>query len=117
MRNCGRLRSHADSPGMSVFGSSPITPNSAQSLAGLNQAERANKANSEAKKTTKPDGRRREPDAVELDVQNAQAADAIRNLKSNGDEETTDDRKGEQKYEKDKGEKKAGERPKLDIQG
>ena len=105
---------------MGIFGSSPISPvppGAAQSLAGLNQAERANKANSDAKKTVKPDGRRREADVVELDVQNAQSSDAVRNLKSNGDEETTDDRKGQQKYEQEKSEKKKGERPHLDIQG
>ncbi len=106
---------------MSTFGSSPISPippSAAQSLAGLNQAERANKSNADAKKTVKAEGRRRQADAVELDVQNAQAADAIRNLKSNGDEETTDDRKGEQKYEQEEDELPTPKpRPKLDIQG
>jgi hypothetical protein len=97
---------------MSVFGPNPTA---AQSLAGLNQAEGVNSRNPGAKKTTKPDGRKREADAVELDVDATQAADAVRNLKSNGDEETTDDRQEQDKYtpQKDKPE----DRPHLDVQG
>jgi hypothetical protein len=101
---------------MSVFGSSPILPSTAaQSLAGLNQAERANKQNSDAKKTTKPDGRKRAADAVEIDVQSAQSSDAIRNLTANGDEETTEERQEQDHYDPHKD--PAAKAPRLDVQG
>lgn len=95
---------------MSVFGSSPLPPNSAQTLAGLGQAERVNRANAEAKKSGKPEGPKRGAD--EVDVQSAQAADAVRNASGNGEEETTENRREKGQYEKD-GEKK----PRLDVQG
>ncbi len=98
---------------MSVFGP---TPTAAQSLAGLNQAERVNPRNSETKKAAKPDGRKRDADAFEPDVQNVQSADAVRNLKSNGDEETQDDRQEKDHYAPQK-KKPPEERPRLDVQG
>lgn len=101
---------------MSVFGSSPIPPISAQTLAGLNQADRANRSNAESKKTIKPDGRKRAADAVEIDVQSAQAADAVRNLTANGDEETTEDRQEQDHYDPHK-EPEKPKVPRLDVQG
>ncbi len=100
---------------MSVFGSSPILPSTAAaSLAGLNQAERANKQNSDAKKVTKPDGRKRAAD--EVDVQTVQSSDAVRALTANGDEETSEDRQGQDNYNTKKDAPKAAP-PRLDVQG
>ncbi len=103
---------------MSVFGPgnptgavTPLTPSAAQSLAGMSQAERVNSA---GKKTAKPDGRPRPADQVEIDVEAAQAADAVRNLKSNGEEETQDDRQEQDHY---KPQKDKPARPRLDVQG
>ena len=95
---------------MSVFGSSPLASNAAQTLAGLGQAERVNRANADAKKAGKPTGPKRGAD--EVDVQSAQAADAVRNASGNGDEETAENRK--EKGQKEKGGEKP---PRLDVQG
>jgi hypothetical protein len=102
---------------MSVFGTgnptSAVSPSAAQSLAGMSQAERVNSA---GKKTVKPDGTRRGADQVEIDVEAAQASDAVRNLKPNGDEETEDDRQEQDHYQpQHEAEKK--KQPRLDVQG
>lgn len=100
---------------MSVFGpgnpTGAVSPSAAQSLAGMTQAERVNSA---GKRTAKPDGRPRPADEVEIDVEAAQAADAVRNLKPNGDEETQDDRQEQDHYKPQRDEP---ERPRLDVKG
>jgi hypothetical protein len=103
---------------MSVFGPgtptgavNPVTPTAAQSLAGMSQAQRVNAA---GKQGTKDERRKREADSVEVDVEAAQAADAVRNLKPNGDEETEEDRQEQDHYSP---QKETPERPRLDVQG
>lgn len=94
---------------MSVFGT-----NSVQHAAGLNQVEKAIARNADAKKAAKPDARKRPQDEVDIDVQTTQAEDAIRNLKSNTEEETAEDRTSHDHYKSNDPAKK---RPRLDVQG
>lgn len=95
---------------MSLFG----TP-SVHHAAGLTQAERVNARSAEAKKPARPPERlRRALDEVDLD--SAQAADAVRTLKGNSDEETADDRQERDHYQPP-AKAKAPERPRLDVQG
>lgn len=93
---------------MSILG----TP-SVQHAAGLTQAEAANARNAEAKKPARaPDRVRRGLD--EVDVSTAQAADAVRSLKGNADEETADDRQEQDHYLPQR-DGKAPARPRLDV--
>lgn len=94
---------------------SMLGPTGAVHAAGLNQAEKLNARAHEAKKINTPEGRKRAAD--EVDVSTAQSTDAVRNLKSNGDEETADDRQEQDHY---RPQKEAEEKPvhkHLDVQG
>ena len=98
---------------MSIIGGSNI----AQSVAGLSQAERAEvreKQRTEAAKA-KPRGRQNEPDIVVVDTE---AAEAIRNLKGNGEEEAQEDRQEKAGYSPTgTAATDPAARPHLDIQG
>jgi hypothetical protein len=95
---------------MSVFG-----PAIAQSVAGLSQAEHVVARDKDRKKATQPDGKKRDSDAVEINVETALAADAVRNMKGNADEETAEDRAEHDHYQT--ASQKKAERPRLDVQG
>ncbi|HVU63602.1 MAG TPA: hypothetical protein VHC70_06480 [Phycisphaerales bacterium] len=92
---------------MSLFG--PATPASLQPVSGVPPAERKPRASRQPKSS---DGVSRGSD--EVDVSAALATDAVRDLKSNGDEETTDDRQEQDNY---KPQKKPEPRKPLDVQG
>lgn len=94
---------------------SMLGPTGAVHAAGLNQAEKLNARAHEAKKVNTPEGRKRAAD--EVDVSTTQAADAVRNLKSNGDEETADDRQEQDHYRPQKDGEKKTPRKHLDVQG
>jgi hypothetical protein len=78
---------------MSTFGTSI-----AQSVAGAPQAERLALRESEKKTPAKPFRLRRGQDELDLEVETAQATDAVRNLKGNAQEETDEDRTGQDHY-------------------
>lgn len=101
----------ADLWGMSMFGTT-----STQHIAALNQVERVNARNTEAKRAAKPDARKRPEDAVEIDVQTVQSADAVRGLKGNTQEETAEDRQAHGRPN-EQTKKKAARVPRLDLQG
>lgn len=94
---------------------SMLGPTGAVHAAGLNQAEKLNARAAEVKKTGTPEERKRVQD--EVDVSAVQAADAVRNLKSNADEETADDRQQQDHYRPQKEDDKKTVRKHLDIQG
>lgn len=96
---------------MSIFGTPAVTH-----LAGLNQADRANVRNAESKKDgSKEDRIRRAQD--EVDVQTAQSADAVKNLKSSRDEETAEERQEKGQSGAKENERKDAQHPHIDVQG
>jgi len=90
-----------------MFG--PATPASVQPVSGVNPTERKVRAGGKPA-AGKPVTR----ESDEVDVSGAQSSDAVRNLKPNGHEETTDDRQQQDNY---KPQKKPEARPPLDVQG
>lgn len=76
-----------DSESVSTFGTNP-----AQGIAGLGHAQRAQAAAADRKERIKPAARRTTGDQLDLSLDATQAADAIRSLKGNADEETREDR-------------------------
>jgi len=97
---------------MSAFGPAGAI---AGSSAGLNQAERA-QASDVRKKDEKQRARRTTRDDNDLVVVDTEAVEAIRNLKSNDQEESREDREsGEGQYRPDG--TVAKKRSKLDIEG
>jgi hypothetical protein len=92
---------------MSIFG--PGTPASVQPVSGVKPTERK----------ARPGGKPSQPESVnrgsdEVEVSGAMSSDAVRNLKSNGQEETIDDRQQQDNYQP---QKKAEPRPSLDVKG
>ena len=89
----------------------------AQSVAGVSQAEhKATRDIERAKppvRKSKAEQLRRGEDEVELNQ--TQSDEALRNLKGNGDQETADDRDRQDRYRPDG--KRPEERPRLDVQG
>ncbi len=88
---------------MSIFGT-----NAAQSVAGLNQAEKLTARENE-KKRANAGSKQRDKDSVDL----VQSLEAVRNLKGNDQEETREDREEHDHYRSDPGE--SG--PRLDVEG
>lgn len=90
----------------------------AQSVAGASQAEHKAAREIERAKVpprrTKAEQLRRGEDEVELNQ--TQSDEAIRNLKDNADQETADDRTRQDHYRSD-GRSAAAARPRLDVQG
>ncbi len=94
---------------MSGFGIPIINP-----IGTTSPIERAARE-AERKRATKIDGRRRDGDEVE--ISSVQGVDAIRNLKSNDQEEAVDDREGRPEYTPaEHPEPTASDRPKLDVE-
>lgn len=94
---------------MSIIGTSL-----AQSLAGLPQAERAeSKEKEKAKPAERGKGRGGADDTVVVEVE---TAEAIRNLKSNDQEEAHEDRQQHRQYRPD-GTLLASEQRQIDVQG
>jgi hypothetical protein len=93
---------------MSMFG--PATPASIQPVSGVSPADL--KVRGGAKQAGgKPVIREHD----EVDVSGAMSSDAVRNLKSNGEEETAEDREKQDHYKPQK--KAPPTRPPLDVQG
>jgi hypothetical protein len=90
----------------------------AQSVAGATQAEHKAARDIERSKPpvrkSKAERLRRGEDEVELNQ--PQAVEAVRNLKDNQDQETADDRERQNHYRSESGGSEA-KRPRLDIQG
>ncbi len=90
----------------------------AQSVAGVSQAEHKAARDIERAKPqprkTKAEQLRRGEDEVELNQ--TQSDEAVRNLKGNTDQETADDRERQDHYRPD-GRKPEAARPRLDVQG
>jgi DNA invertase Pin-like site-specific DNA recombinase len=96
---------------VSIIGGSNI----AQSVAGLSQAERAEVREKQRAEAAKAKPRNREGDAV---IVNTEAAEAIRNLKGNGEEEAQEDRQQKAGYSPTgTAPTDPAARPHLDIQG
>ncbi len=94
---------------MSILGT-----NLAQSVAGLNQAERTAVSEADRKRTAKP----LEPKRVHDEVMLADAVDAVRNLKGNDQEETQEDRRAHDGYgTAPRGKADGAEHPHIDVQG
>ncbi len=89
----------------------------AQSVAGVSQAEHKAARDIERARPpvrkTKAEQLRRGEDEVELNQ--TQSDEAVRNLKGNTDQETADDRERQDHYRPDG--KRPEERPRLDVQG
>lgn len=97
-------------PDMSLFGTPAV-----QSIAGLSQAERA-ATRGERTKANQSARRPRDGDRLDLEVQTAEAEDAVRGLSGNAHEETDEDRQKQDHY---RPQQKAPqpERKPLDVQG
>lgn len=96
-------------PGMSLFGT-PVV----QSIAGLSQAERAS---TRGERTRAQSVRRpRDGDRLDLEVQTAEADDAVRGLSGNAHEETDEDRQKQDHYRPQQ-KMPPEDRPRLDVQG
>lgn len=93
---------------MSGFGAPIVNP-----VGGPSPIERAARE-SERKRELKIDGRRREGDEVEIN--SVQSVDAVRNLKSNEQEEAADDREGRAGYQPRRQPPDADQHPKIDIE-
>lgn len=95
---------------MSLFGT-PVV----QSIAGLSQAERT-ATRAEPAKSRQSVRRPRDGDRLDLEVQTAEADDAVRGLSGNAHEETDEDRQKQDHY---RPQQKAApnDRPRLDVQG
>lgn len=95
---------------MGVFGT-----NLGQSIAGLNQAERAAARDQQAKKTDKVANRRTRPDQPDEVVVSVENVEAVRSLKGNTEEETREDRQQKPGYQQTP---KPDEPPRhIDLQG
>lgn len=93
---------------MSLFGT-PAVP----SVSGINRPDRIARERGRAR----PDGGvrpARDEDQLDLEVQNAEADDAVRGLSGNAREETTEDRQKQDGY-RPQTTKSADERPRLDL--
>ncbi len=80
---------------MSIIGT-----NTAQSVAGLGQAERIVTRDNAKKDADKASVRRAVKDELDLVVSNTQSADAVRSLKGNKEEETREDKQEHPGYTK-----------------
>lgn len=90
-----------------------IPTNTAQSVAGLGQAERMVTKETAKKDADKAAGRRAIRDEVDLVVVNTESADAVRSLKGNTEEETREDKQEHPAYSKKKA---VEETPRLDVE-
>jgi hypothetical protein len=97
---------------MSVIGT-----NVAQSLAGLNQAERAESREKAAKPVPRPRVRGQLKDELELQVAAPESADAVHNPVGTGQEETPEDHQRSPSYSPAGKKPSPDDQPKLDIQG
>jgi hypothetical protein len=96
---------------MSLFGTPAI-----QSIAGLNQAARSTREAARVK-ANQVAPRPQDGDRLDLEVQTAQASDAVEGLGGNGDEQTAEDRQKQDHYRPQQKAKAGGERKPLDVQG
>lgn len=95
---------------MSLFGT-PVV----QSIAGLSQAERT-ATRTEPAKAKQSARRPRDGDRLDLEVQTAEADDAVRGLSGNAHEETDEDRQKQDHYRPQQ-KPPPDDRPRLDVQG
>jgi hypothetical protein len=94
---------------MSLFGTPAVHP-----VAGLNQAARATRGGQKVR----ADQTARRPadgDRLDLEVQTAEADDAVEGLGGNGDEQTAEDRQKQDHYRPQQ--KGPGEPRHIDVQG